>query len=160
MSTAADPPMPTASGAEANALGCRLAIEKAWTRARARQYSKALTQVRLTNSAQRQCGSPCFNTDARALASAGFADGSETGWEWGCLHGALKTLALLQNRVPSIADHAAEVCSWLLLLCRVYSLRPCSLAAGLHSPNRQMLAWHMRAAVATGSVRKQGLHCS
>ncbi len=45
---AADPPMLTVSGAEATVLGCRLAIEKAWTRARARLSSKALMQARST----------------------------------------------------------------------------------------------------------------
>ena len=68
-------------------------------------------QARLTLP-QRMCYHRC-HTIMTAHALAGFADGAEAGWEWGCLHGALRTLTLLVHRVPSMAEHAAEVVALL-----------------------------------------------
>ena len=63
------------------------------------------------------------------------------------MHGAVKTLALLQHRVPSIAAHASEV-----RLC----LPPCLLLTQLTTGNR---AEPLPACVRAGCVCRQTSAC-
>ena len=92
-----------------------LGIVKAWTRVRARRSSRDSTQVGVAGLSQdctqegKMARCPVTYFPEQLPASAGFAEGVAVGWEWGHLHGAVKTLALLVHRVPSISGRADEV---------------------------------------------------